>query len=98
MEVYDRDGQRGIYVPSSVFREFTKELAGSSIQEVAIDESAEKNKQLLSLLGRVFQSSSGAASRLIRQNKARINYASIIYLIDPNQLQSRQKNFKEKEK
>lgn len=98
LEVYDRDGQRGIYVPSSVFREFTKELAGSSIQEVAMDESGEKNKQLLSLLGRVFQSSSGAASRLIRQNKARINYASIIYLIDPNQLQSRQKNFKEKEK
>jgi len=98
LEVYDRDGLRGIYVPSSVFREFTKELAGSSIQEASIDGSGEKNKQLLSLLGRVFQSSSGAASRLIRQNKARINYASIIYLIDPNQLQSRQKNFKEKDK
>lgn len=98
LSVYDRDGQRGIYVPSSIFREFSKELAGSSISDLAINESGEENKQLMSLLGRVFQSSSGAASRLIRQNKARINYASIIYLVDPSELQSRQNNFKEKEK
>lgn len=98
LSVYDRDGQRGIYVPSSVFREFSKELAGSSIGNLEINESGEENKQLMSLLGRVFQSSSGAASRLIRQNKARINYASIIYLVDPGELKSRQNNFKEKEK
>jgi len=98
LEVYDRDGQRGIYVPSSIFREFSKELAGSSIQDLAINEPGEEHKQLMSLLGRVFQSSSGAASRLIRQNKARINYASIIYLVDPSDLQSRQNNLNEKEK
>lgn len=98
LSVYDRDGQRGIYVPSSVFREFSKELAGSSIGNLEINESGEENKQLMSLLGRVFQSSSGAASRLIRQNKARINYASIIYLVDPGELKSRQNNFEDKEK
>lgn len=98
LSVYDRDGQRGIYVPSSVFREFSKELASSSIGNLAFNESGEENKQLMSLLGRVFQSSSGAASRLIRQNKVRINYASIIYLVDPGELNSRQNNFKEKEK
>jgi len=93
LDVYDRDGQRGIYVPSSAFREFTKDLGSTGQQGISIDGASEENKQLMSLLGRVFSSSSSAVTRLIRQNKAKIKYASIIYLIDPAEQQSKQRNF-----
>jgi conjugative transposon TraM protein len=93
LEVYDLDGLKGIYVPASTFREFTRELGSSSSQGLSLESGTEENKQLMSLLGRVFQSASGAVTRLVRQNKARIKYCSLVYLIDPDQLSSRQKNF-----
>lgn len=86
LEVYDLDGLQGLYVPASAFREFTRELGTQSAQGISIDATGEQNKQLMSLAGRVFQSTSGAVTRLIRQNKAKISYSTRIYLIDPDQL------------
>jgi conjugative transposon TraM protein len=93
LEVYDLDGLKGIYVPASAFREFTRELGGSSSQGLSLEGGTADNKEFMSLLGRVFQSASGAVTRLVRQNKAKIKYGSLIYLVDPDQLSSRQKNF-----
>lgn len=86
LEVYDLDGLKGLYVPASAFRELTRELGSSSLQGISLDTQGEEKQQLMSLFGRVFQSSSGAFTRLVRQNKARIKYATLVYLIDPNQL------------
>jgi len=86
LEVYDLDGLKGLYVPASAFRELTRELGSSSLQGISLDAQGEGKEQLMSLLGRVFQSSSGAFTRLVRQNKARIKYATLVYLIDPNEL------------
>lgn len=86
LEAYDLDGIKGIYVPSSAFREFSKDLSTTSISGVNLDAGADQNKQLMSLFGRIFQSTTGAVNKLIRSNKARIGYPSLIYLIDPDQL------------
>jgi len=82
LEVYDLDGIKGIYIPSSVYREFSRELSGSAVSGIAMDASSEKNQQIMSLLGRMFQSTTGALNKLIRSNKARIRYPSMLYLVD----------------
>ena len=44
------------------------------------------NQMYLSALQKVFTSSSQAVSKRIRQNKANLKYGTVIYLIDPEQL------------
>ncbi|TCD07695.1 conjugative transposon protein TraM [Pedobacter frigidisoli] len=90
LEVYDLDGIKGIYVPASAFRELTRELGSNSTQGLSLESSGEENKQLMSIMGRMFQSTSAALNRMMRQNKAKISYATHVLLIDPEQLQKRQ--------
>jgi len=82
LEVYDMDGIKGVYIPSSIYREFSRELSSSAVSGIAMDSSSEKNQQMMSLLGRMFQSTTGALNKLIRSNKARIRYPSMLYLVD----------------
>lgn len=91
LEVYDLDGLPGLYVPASAFREFTKDLGGSSVQGVTIDNNSQSGSQfLMSSVDKIFQSTSSAIAGLIRKNKARMKYNSYIYLIDTEALQNAQ--------
>lgn len=84
LKIYDQDGQLGLYVPNSAFREFSKDLASSTAQGMNINTVMENNSQLfMSTLQRMFQSSSSALSKHIRRNRAHIKYNSLIYLLDP---------------
>lgn len=83
LKIYDHDGQAGLYVPNSAFREFTRDLTANSTQGININTVMEKNSQLfMSTLQRMFQSSSSALSKHIRRNRAHIKYNSLIYLLD----------------
>jgi conjugative transposon TraM protein len=83
LDVYDMDGLAGLYVPSSQFRDFTKDLGANSIQGVSIDGNAQNGSQfLMSTADKLFQSTSTAIASAIRKNKAKIKYNSYIYLID----------------
>ncbi|HEK21768.1 MAG TPA: conjugative transposon protein TraM [Bacteroidetes bacterium] len=94
LDVYDQDGLPGLYVPESAFRDFTKDLSGNSMQGINIQSgSADGNQFLMSTLDKMFQSTSSAIASAIRKNKAKIKYSSYIYLIDPQALQSAQKNY-----
>lgn len=87
LKIYDQDGQLGLYVPNSAFREFSRDLAGSTSQGININTVMENNSQLfMSTLQRMFQSSSSALSKHIRRNRAHIKYNSLIYLLDPKTL------------
>lgn len=87
LKIYDQDGQVGLYVPNSAFREFSRDLAGSTSQGININTVMENNSQLfMSTLQRMFQSSSSALSKHIRRNRAHIKYNSLIYLLDPKAL------------
>ncbi|MEJ6979733.1 conjugative transposon protein TraM [Pedobacter sp. P351] len=94
LDIYDTDGMPGLYVPASAFREFTRELGGSSVQGINLQNQAENNSQLvMSMLQKMFQSTSTAVTRLIRQNKAKIKYNTQVYLIDPDELKNQQRNY-----
>lgn len=94
LNVYDHDGLPGLYVPASAFREFTKELGGNASQGMTLQQAAENNSQLvMSMVQKMFQSTSTAINKMIRQNKAKIKYNTLVYLIDPEQLKSNQKNY-----
>jgi conjugative transposon TraM protein len=82
LEVYDLDGIKGIYVPSSTYREFSRELTATAVSGVTMESASDQNQQIRSLLGKIFQSTTGAVNKLIRSNKARIGYPSMLYLVD----------------
>ncbi|MDX5418212.1 MAG: conjugative transposon protein TraM, partial [Hymenobacteraceae bacterium] len=85
LSIYDNDGLAGLYVPDSQFRDFTKELAGnmSSGQSFTFEDSPDNASQMLySMLERVSQTTTRAAGKAIRKNKAKLKYNTIVYLID----------------
>lgn len=93
LDIYDNDGLPGLYVPASAFREFSKELGMNTSQGMNLQQ-AESNSQLvMSLLQKMFQSTSTAVAKLIRQNKAKLKYNTQVYLIDPEELRNKQSNY-----
>jgi conjugative transposon TraM protein len=82
LELYDLDGLPGLYVPSSAFRDFTKDLGNNSVQGVSLDGSSGGSQFFMSSASKLFQSTSSAISELIRKNKAKLKYNTYIYLID----------------
>ena len=94
LQVYDNDGLAGIYVPSSAFREFSRDLAGSTSQGISIQQLAENNNQLvMGILSKMFQSTTTAVNKLIRSNKVKVRYNTQVYLIDPDELKRKQQTY-----
>ncbi|WP_199120310.1 conjugative transposon protein TraM [Pedobacter sp. ASV28] len=94
LEVYDNDGLPGLYVPASAFREFTKVLGTDASQGMTIQQQAENNNQLvMSMLQKMFQSTTTAVGKLIRSNKAKLKYDTQVYLIDPEELKQKQNSY-----
>lgn len=94
LEVYDNDGAAGLYVPASAFREFSRELGNNTTQGLTLQQQAENNNQLvMGLLQKMFQSTTTAVGKLIRQNKAKLKYNTLVYLIDPEELRKNQTNY-----
>lgn len=99
LSIYDVDGIEGMYVPSSQFREFTKQLGSTSIQGVNPNSmSSEQNQFFQSLIQQAFQSTSNAVSKAIRSNKANIKYNSHVFLIDATALAKTRKEIYEENK
>jgi conjugative transposon TraM protein len=94
LEVYDNDGLPGLYVPASAFREFSKVLGSDASQGMTIQQQAENNNQLvMSMLQKMFQSTTTAVGKLIRSNKAKLKYDTQIYLVDPEELKNKQNSY-----
>ena len=85
LSVYDNDGLKGLYVPDSQFREFTKELASRATQGQSInfENNPESSAQVLyAMADRMAQTATRAAGGAIKRNKAKLKYNTIVYLID----------------
>lgn len=94
LDIYDNDGLPGLYVPASAFREFSKVLGSDASQGMTIQQQAENNNQLvMSMLQKMFQSTTTAVSKLIRSNKAKLKYNTQVYLIDPQELKNTQNKY-----
>ena len=94
LDLYDNDGLQGLYVPSSAFREFSRELGASSSQGISIQQGGNQNQLMMGVIQRMFQSTTTAVSRYIRKNRAKIKYNTLVYLIDPQTLRDNQKQYK----
>ena len=91
LSIYDNDGLPGLYVPASAFRDFTKDLGSDASQGMTLQQSADNNNQMvMSVVSRMFESTTTAVSKLIRQNKAKLKYNTLVYLIDPETLRNHQ--------
>jgi conjugative transposon TraM protein len=94
LDVYDNDGLPGLYVPVSAFREFSKALGSDASQGMTIQQQAENNNQLvMSMVQKMFQSTTTAVSKLIRSNKAKLKYNTQVYLIDSEELKNTQSKY-----
>ncbi|MBD1395171.1 conjugative transposon protein TraM [Mucilaginibacter glaciei] len=93
LDIYDLDGMPGLYVPSSAFREFTRDLGSNAVQGVTIDGNSTGSQFIMSSVDKIFQSTSSAIAGLIRKNKAKMKYNSFIYLIDSDALLNTQKSY-----
>lgn len=94
LHIYDNDGMAGIYVPSSAFREFTRDMSSSGTGGITIQQMAENNNQLvMGVLSKMFQSTTTAVNKLIRSNKVKVKYNTQVYLIDPEELKRKQQSY-----
>jgi len=85
LTIYDTDGIKGLYVPNSDFREMMRQAGSQMIgsNTVSINSNQNMAQQMAAQAGSDFyRSVTRAVSQKIRQNKARIKYASHIYLIN----------------
>ncbi len=90
LSVYDNDGMEGFYVPASVFRNFVKDAGSGAVSNgvnINNNTSSELSAETMALqaLQNVYTSASNAVSNNIRQDKARIKYNTIVYLINTSQ-------------
>ncbi|MFD2964383.1 MULTISPECIES: conjugative transposon protein TraM [Olivibacter] len=94
LDIYDNDGLPGLYVPASAFREFSKALGSDASQGMTIQQQAENNNQMvMSMVQKMFQSTTTAVSKLIRSNKAKLKYNTQVFLIDPEELKNNQNKY-----
>lgn len=95
LDVYDIDGMEGLYVPSSAFREMTKDMGVNVVQGQQLN--GQSQDFYSTMLTSVYKSSSQAIASILRKNKAKIKYNTHIYLIDKKEVdKKRQEIYKEK--
>lgn len=88
LSVYDRDGIEGFFIPKSSFRDFSKQAGSQAIGQSNINVTSNSESVegvAIQALQGVYQSASSAISRKIQENKAKIKYNTIIYLINDNE-------------
>lgn len=86
LSVYDLDGMEGFYVPSSNFREVSKEIGANSMNMNMNfnSNSSELSAQALAMqsLQQALTGTTQALSKNIKANRARIKFNTNVYLVD----------------
>lgn len=82
LDVYDMDGIKGLYVPSSKFRDFAQELGAETSQSSSSAAQSDEKAFMLDLMSEVAKTTSKTVSALIKKNKANLKYNTKINLIN----------------
>lgn len=88
LSIYDTDGLEGLYVPSSNFRETTKDVASGAMNNTSsLTQSSTSPGNALVQWGNqaitnAVQKTSNAISKSIRKNSAKLKYGTFVYLIN----------------
>jgi conjugative transposon TraM protein len=88
LALYDTDGLEGLYVPSSQFRETTKDVGSSALSNTSsLTNSSTTSGNSLATWGaqtitNAVQKTSNAISKAIKKNNAKLKYGTFVYLIN----------------
>lgn len=88
LALYDTDGLEGLYVPSSQFRETTKDVGSGALSNTSsLTNSSTTSGNSLATWGaqtitNAVQKTSNAISKAIKKNNAKLKYSTFVYLIN----------------
>ena len=88
LSLYDTDGLEGLYVPSSNFRETTKNVASGAMSNTSslTSSSSTTGNSLIQwgnqAISNAVQKTSNAISKSINKNTAKLKYGTFVYLIN----------------
>ena len=88
LALYDTDGLEGLYVPSSQFRETTKDVGSGALSNTSsLTNSSTTSGNSLATWGaqtitNAVQKTSNAISKAIKKNNAKLKYGKFVYLIN----------------
>lgn len=88
LALYDTDGLEGLYVPSSQFRETTKDVGSGALSNTSsFTNSSTTSGNSLATWGaqtitNAVQKTSNAISKAIKKNNAKLKYGTFVYLIN----------------
>ena len=88
LALYDTDGLEGLYVPSSQFRETTKDVGSGALSNTSsLTNSSTTSGNSLATWGaqtitNAVQKTSNAISKAIKKNSAKLKYGTFVYLIN----------------
>lgn len=86
LSIYDTDGLEGLYVPSSSFRETTKDVASGAMSgNISMTNTASGNSLAqwgMQAAQNAYQKTTNAISKSIKKNKVHLKYGTFVYLIN----------------
>lgn len=87
LSIYDTDGMEGLYVPSSSFRETTKDVASSAASgNMEMNNGTNTGNSLTQwaaqAMTNAYQKTSNAIGKAIKKNKVKLKYGTFVYLIN----------------
>ena len=88
LALYDTDGLEGLYVPSSKFRETTKDVGSGALSNTSsLTNNSTTSGNSLATWGaqtitNAVQKTSNAISKAIKKNSAKLKYGTFVYLIN----------------
>ena len=88
LSIYDTDGLEGLYVPSSNFRETTKDVASGAMNNSSAltSSSTTAGNSLIQwdnqAITNAVQKTSNAISKSIKKNSAKLKYGTFVYLVN----------------
>lgn len=81
LDIHDLDGYLGLYVPQSIFREFTKDLGDKQTKGMSQIQTQDDNELTRSFIQSLVQTSVKSTSQLIKENKVFFKQNHFIYII-----------------
>ena len=86
LSLYDTDGLEGLYVPSSSFRETSKDVAsGAFNNNMSMNTGGNGNSLTqwgMQAIQNAYQKTSNAISKSIKKNKVNLKYGTFVYIIN----------------
>lgn len=86
LSIYDTDGLEGLYVPSSCFRETSKEVASSAMSgNISMNQGSYDNSLAqwgMQAIQNAYQRTTNAISKSIKKNSAKLKYGTFVYLVN----------------